>query len=42
VDATTLALMRFRQGGFLGLPTDEPEEINLFKGRRANEKYYNI
>ena len=27
VDATTLALMRFRQGGFLRLPTDEPEEI---------------
>jgi len=42
VDATTLALMRFRQGGFLRLPTDEPEEIKWFKGRRANEKYYNI
>ena len=42
VDATTLALMRFRQGGFLRLPTDEPEEIKWFKGRRASEKYYNI
>ena len=42
VDATTLALMRFRQGGFLRLPTDEPEEIKWFKGHRANEKYYNI
>ena len=42
VDATTLALMRFRQGGFLRLPSDEPEEIKWFKGRRANEKYYNI
>jgi predicted phage terminase large subunit-like protein len=26
VDATTLALMRFRQGGFLRLPSDEPDE----------------
>jgi predicted phage terminase large subunit-like protein len=26
VDATTLALMRFRQGGFLRLPLDEPDE----------------
>jgi hypothetical protein len=26
----------------LRLPTDEPEEIKWFKGRRANEKYYNI
>ena len=42
VDATTLALMRFRQGGFLRLPTDEPEEIKWFKGYKANEKYYNI
>jgi predicted phage terminase large subunit-like protein len=42
VDATTLALMRFRQGGFLRLPTDEPEDIKWFRGHRANEKYYNI
>jgi predicted phage terminase large subunit-like protein len=42
VDATTLALMRFRQGGFLRLPIDEPEDIKWFKGYRANEKYYNI
>ena len=39
VDATTLALMRFRQGGFLRLPTDEAEPIRYFKsGRRAS--YY--
>jgi len=39
VDATTLALMRFRQGGFLRLPSDEPEPIRYFKsGRRAS--YY--
>lgn len=36
VDATTLALMRFRQGGFLRLPSDEKEELRQFKsGRRA-------
>jgi phage terminase large subunit-like protein len=31
VDATTLALMRFRQGGFLRLPSDEPEDIRYFQ-----------
>jgi predicted phage terminase large subunit-like protein len=36
VDATTLALMRFRQGGFLRLPSDAKEDIRYFKsGRRA-------
>ena len=36
VDATTLALMRFRQGGFLRLPSDAQEEMRQFKsGRRA-------
>ena len=42
VDATTLALMRFRQGGFLRLPMDEPEDIKWFKGRRATERYYTV
>lgn len=41
VDATTLALMRFRQGGFLRLPTDEPEEINWFKSPRR-ERFYTV
>ena len=41
VDATTLALMRFRAGGFLRLPTDEPEEIEWFKSRRG-ERYYTV
>jgi len=41
VDATTLALMRFRQGGFLRLPSDEPEDIRYFKGHRA-ERYYTV
>ena len=41
VDATTLALMRFRQGGFLRLPTDEPEEIEWFRSPRK-ERYYTV
>jgi predicted phage terminase large subunit-like protein len=39
VDATTLALMRFRQGGFLRLPSDEPEDIRYFKGHRRERLY---
>jgi predicted phage terminase large subunit-like protein len=42
VDATTLALARFRQGGFIRLPSDEPEEIQWFKGRRNQERFYNV
>jgi predicted phage terminase large subunit-like protein len=34
VDATTLALMRFRQGGFIRLPSDEPEDIIGFKSSK--------
>ena len=41
VDATTLALMRFRQGGFLRLPSDEPEEIHWFKSHRR-ERFYTV
>jgi predicted phage terminase large subunit-like protein len=41
VDATTLALMRFRQGGFLRLPSDEPEEIKWFRSS-SREKYYTV
>lgn len=41
VDATTLALMRFRQGGFLRLPTDEPEEVQWFKSHRR-ERFYTV
>ena len=33
VDSTVMALMRFRQGGFIRLPTDEPEDIKYFKRR---------
>ena len=39
VDATTLALMRFRQGGFIRLPSDEPDEIQLFKSKRRKAYY---
>jgi len=41
VDATTLALMRFRQGGFLRLPSDDPEEIQWFKSHRK-ERFYTV
>jgi predicted phage terminase large subunit-like protein len=41
VDATTLALMRFRQGGFLRLPSDEPEEVTYFRSRRK-ERFYTV
>jgi predicted phage terminase large subunit-like protein len=41
VDSTTLALMRFRQGGYLRLPTDEPDDIKWFKGYRR-ERYYTV
>ena len=39
VDAMTLALLRFRQGGFLRLPSDEPEPIKYFKSSRRREYY---
>ena len=39
VDSTTLALLRFRQGGFIRLPTDEPEEQQWFKSSRKAAYY---
>ena len=39
VDSTTLALLRFRQGGFLRLPSDEPED-NLLRQYRKKAAYY--
>jgi len=39
VDSTTLALMRFRQGGFIRLPNDEPEEDYLYKYRKKAAYY---
>ncbi len=38
VDSTVMALMRFRQGGFIRLPTDEPDEVQYFKQRKSG--YY--
>jgi predicted phage terminase large subunit-like protein len=34
VDSTTMALMRFRQGGFIKLPSDEADEIQGFKSNK--------
>lgn len=39
VDSTVMALMRFRQGGFVRLPSDEPEPVKLFKSRRGAGYY---
>ena len=39
VDSTVMALMRFRQGGFIKLPNDEPDEIRLFKSSRFKGYY---
>ena len=39
VDSTVMALMRYRQGGFIRLPTDEPDDIKLFKSSR-HKGYY--
>jgi predicted phage terminase large subunit-like protein len=41
VDSSTQALIRFRKGGFLRLQTDEPEDIQYFKGRRK-AGFYNL
>jgi predicted phage terminase large subunit-like protein len=41
VDSTSQALLRYRQGGFIGIDSDEPDEIRYFKGRR-HEKYYTV
>lgn len=38
VDSTTQALLRFRQGGFIRLPSDEQEEPKYFKRKR--HEYY--
>jgi predicted phage terminase large subunit-like protein len=38
VDTTTQALLRFRQGGFIALDTDEKDDLALFH-RRKHEYY---
>ena len=39
VDSTVMALMRFRQGGFIRLPSDEPEDIKMFRSQK-HKGYY--
>ena len=38
VDSVSLALMRYRKGGFIRLPLDEEDEVQYFKQRRGG--YY--
>jgi predicted phage terminase large subunit-like protein len=35
VDSTSMALMRFRKGGFIRLPSDKEDDIQYFKQRRG-------
>jgi len=39
VDSMSQALMRFRKGGFIRLPSDEPEDVRYFKAHRAGRYY---
>jgi len=39
VDATTLALARFRQGGFIKLPSDEEEDMPGFRSSKNKRLY---
>ena len=39
VDSVSLALMRFRQGGFVTTDLDEPDDVQEFRSRR-NKGYY--
>jgi predicted phage terminase large subunit-like protein len=41
VDSTTQALIRFRQGGFIKLPSDEPDPIQAFRSKRR-QGYYTV
>lgn len=40
VDAMTLALMRFRQGGFIRLPNDEKEPQKFFRSYHGKDRFY--
>jgi len=39
VDSTTLALARFRQGGFIRLPSDEEDDIQYFRSASQKRHY---
>ena len=38
-DAMTLAMLRFRQGGFIRIESDEPEALRMFKSQRRAAYY---
>jgi predicted phage terminase large subunit-like protein len=40
VDCFIMAMMRFRNGGFIRLPTDEPDEVHYFKQRKGTGRGY--
>ena len=39
VDSTSLALMRFRKGGYIGTALDEPDDIREFRSQRQQGYY---
>jgi phage terminase large subunit-like protein len=39
VDCISMSLARFRQGGFISLPTDEPDDDHMYKHRRKAAYY---
>jgi phage terminase large subunit-like protein len=39
VDSTTLALLRFRQGGFIKLPSDEADDDIFYKYSKKKAYY---
>ena len=41
VDSTSQALIRYRQGGFIQIESDEPEDVQYFRSRRQ-ERYYTV
>jgi predicted phage terminase large subunit-like protein len=41
VDSTSQALIRYRQGGFISIDSDEQEEVKYFRGRKT-ERYYTV
>ena len=40
VDTMTQALLRFRQGGFISLPSDEQDDVRYFRGFRGQKRGY--
>jgi phage terminase large subunit-like protein len=40
VDTMTQALLRFRQGGFISLPSDDQDDVRYFRGFRGQKRGY--